>query len=157
MIAVAEMPSTEMPSVEDEHPYQPSRLDSILRRWGEVYALAMNPYTARGLVKPNVETRDAPRFKSLKHNYHGDALTWAGLVADVELAWYRLLGDGSTPTARMRWSIIGYRMAGKTLGEIGVLLRARKEDVVSQHRAALREMAQCLGWVEPVEDHIDRQ
>lgn len=132
--------------------YSPSLISALLRRWPEIVCLGLNPFTARGLVRPNVETRDAPKFPAKGKRYHGDGLTWAALVADVERAWMALLGDGSSGEARLRWTIVGYRMAGKKLGEIGPLqgVHVATATVVAQHQQACRAMAETLGYVEPV-------
>lgn len=123
--------------------YSPSRIDALLRRWPEIVALAMNPYLARGLVRPNVETRDAPRFK-LPKGYHHDAMGWACVVGDIEHAWMLLLGDVPGPQERLRWRIVGLRMQGRKIGEIGVLCRVRTEVVVAEYGKATMLMSETL-------------
>jgi len=134
--------------------YTPSRIASMILRWPEIVQLGLNPHTARGLVRPNVETRDAPRLPIKSKHFHGDQLSWADLVADIERAWYALLGEGQDPVGRLRWKVISHRMQGKTLGEIALALRMRKEDAVAAHKAACREMAEGLGYVEPTENEL---
>ena len=129
--------------------YDPSRIAALIARWGEIVALGLNPYTARGLVRPNVETRDAPKLPIRSKHFHGDGLTWAALVADVERAWMALLGDYESPDRRLRYNIVGYRMQGLTLGDIGRKLRVRKEVVVEEHKHAVLLMALVLGYEEP--------
>lgn len=132
--------------------YTPARVASLVFRWQEITALALNSFTARGLVRPLVETRDAPRMPVKSKHYHGDALTWASLHADIERAWMALLGDYELPDRRLRFNIIGHRMRGLSLGEVGRELRVRKETIIEEHKRAVLLMAIVLGYEEPVEE-----
>lgn len=152
MTIVAEPRSTSEPAQPERQLYDPARIRSLIGRWPEICVLALNPHTARGLVRPNLETRDAPRFK-IPRGYHGDNLTWADLHADVERAWLLLRGDGSVDVERRRHFIVGYRMMGIHMDEIGQQkgVKCRTETVVAEFAKACKLMAETLGYESPTE------
>lgn len=135
------------------HAYTPSRVDYLIRIWPHVWAASQAPHSAQGLMRPG-ETREAPRLKRPKGHYPSDHLIWADVVSDIEHAWYSLLGEGQNREDRMRWLIIGYRLSGLKLGQIGSQrgLRVRTQVVVDENKKAVMLMAEALGYVQPPEE-----
>lgn len=146
--------------------YSPARLDGILRRWPEWLALAETPRSARHLNDPACQpgracSYGAPVGIRDSKGHHHDQLRGADVVADVERAW------GSLRYGSLEWQVINYRLMAlarkrwrhpnsgewqhdesRSLSDIARTLGRRYQDVLDANKAALRQMAEFLGWRE---------
>lgn len=125
--------------------YTPQRLRWLLANWELVCCLAETPSSSRHHLdsqhrKPG-PTPATPRTGARQRGYHGDALRWADVAADVELAHAHLV------MWSLGWNVVDYRLRtrpGLPLGGIARALRIRTADVLAAYREALERMSQYL-------------
>lgn len=123
--------------------YTPSRIDWLLRNWGNLEALAESPSTAYGLTYKE-PTPATPNVGARQAGFSGDKLGWACVRADVEKAWRTLLGDS--------FMVVQYVMFGYTLSGIAEGKRWGKQRVVDAYHEGRDRMAASLGWEPPTDE-----
>lgn len=146
--------------------YNPDVIDRWLRRFAELEALAESPRSARHLQDPQCSSGRACSYgspigiRSVK-GLHGDPNRYSDILADLEKAWASLRYNS------LPWRVVSYRMQVRgvrrwrnptthareeepsaALDAIALALGVRYDDVRDAYKAALRDMARYLGWVE---------
>ena len=131
--------------------YTPDRVDYYLRNVEHLKAAAETPGSARQLLDP---LRPGPTPASPKsarqRGHHTDPMRTADVVADLERAWRDLpVGLGRN---LIYWRLWGYRLSGIYEAYVQQGKGIRKQDFYAANKAAIRAMAESLGWEEPPED-----
>ena len=124
-------------SLEDRF-YNPTRLDWLLRHWGNWEALAETPSSAAGLVYPK-PTPTTPRLFVRSERSHVDPHRWSDVRVDVLRAAAQL-GDFS-----IEWYAVNAHFQGWTLAQLAESVRAWDYQMIHEaYQRALERMSDML-------------
>ena len=118
--------------------YTTSRIDWLLRNWGNWLALAETPTTAAGLVHAG-PTPESPRSFAKSEHHQSDPRRWSDIRVDILTAASQL-GDYS-----LEWYAVNARIQGMPLDSLAQMVAAWSYPmVVEAYERALGHMAAAL-------------
>jgi len=139
----------------DSHDYSPSRLDYWIRSWPLLESLAESPRTSRHHLQFDHANQPgpcmpAPKLRGSGKGFHGDSLDYADVRADIERAISLLPAYSleSLVVCRRLTLVERGHEADHSLAAVAKSLGRRYDDVRGAYTAALRLMAEALGWSE---------